>query len=351
MDVSLVWSVIWYAILGVSVFAYSLGDGFDLGLSSIYYIAKSDKDRRLFLNSIGPIWDGNEVWLIIIFGGLFAGFPSAYGALLSIFYMPIWCLVFLYICRGCALEFRSKVESKKWRNFWDAAFAISGMAIGFFLGSLVGNMILGLPLSPETPYASLSWELFSRPYAALCGALVISAFSLHGSTFMMLKISGDLHARLAKCFSKVLAAFCIIYLSLVVATVTMIPQVYGSCFALGNFSGLPAYPVLFALMILTLGDCLLIKLAVKKQRFLLAFLCSSCSLLLLIVSSIVLVFPNILLSTIDQQYSYTLTNAAASNKTLQTLFVIVILGLPLIIGYSIYVYRVFRGKTDFPSIY
>ena len=108
--------VIWYAILCIAVFAYALGEGFDLGLSTIYFLSKEEKERRWLLNSIGPVWDGNEVWLVIMFAGLFAGFPTAYGTLLSIFYMPIWTMVMLYIFRGCSLEFRSKAESRRWRG-------------------------------------------------------------------------------------------------------------------------------------------------------------------------------------------------------------------------------------------
>ncbi|ETR79986.1 Cytochrome d ubiquinol oxidase subunit II [Chlamydia pneumoniae B21] len=123
----------WYVILGVAVFAYSFGDGFDLGLGAVYLKAKEDKERRILLNSIGPVWDGNEVWLVIIVGGLFAGFPACYATLLSIFYMPIWTLVLLYIFRGCSLEFRSKSESVSWKTFWDIIFICSGDCHQLFL--------------------------------------------------------------------------------------------------------------------------------------------------------------------------------------------------------------------------
>ncbi|BAE81114.1 cytochrome D oxidase subunit II [Chlamydia felis Fe/C-56] len=343
--------IAWYAILVVAVFAYSLGDGFDLGLSTIYFISRADEERRVLLNSIGPVWDGNEVWLIIIFGGLFAGFPSAYGALLSIFYMPIWTLVLLYIFRGCSLEFRSKAESTKWKAFWDVVFCVSGIAISFFLGAIVGNMILGLPMSPTTQYSSLSWLLFFRPYAFLCGALVVSAFSIHGATFTLMKTSGELHHRIVKRFSYVLSAFLVIYLLLIGTTLVMIPQTKGYSFPIGSFIGVPTYPVLILLLAMTLACSLATKTCISKQRYGCAFLYSSCNLLLLILSSVALVFPNLLFSTVSSEYSYTIYNAAASMKTLQSLLVIVLVGLPFIIAYGVYIYRVFKGKTDFPSVY
>ncbi|WP_117274434.1 cytochrome d ubiquinol oxidase subunit II [Chlamydia poikilotherma] len=343
--------IAWYVILVVAVFVYSLGDGFDLGLSTIYFISRADDERRTLLNSIGPVWDGNEVWLIIIFGGLFAGFPPAYGALLSIFYMPIWTLVLLYIFRGCSLEFRGKAESKKWKAFWDIVFCISGIAISFFLGVLVGNMILGLPISPTTPYSSLSWVLFFRPYTLLCGALVVSAFAIHGATFILMKTTGELQQRIIKRFSYVLSAFLVIYLLLIGATLAMIPQTKGFSFQVGSFAGVPTYPVLILLLAMTLGSCLATKTCVSRKRYGCAFLYSSLNLLLLILSTVTLIFPNILFSTVDPEHSYTIYNTAASAKTLQSLLVIVLVGLPLIIAYGVYIYRVFRGKTDFPSVY
>ncbi|WP_348662835.1 cytochrome d ubiquinol oxidase subunit II [Chlamydia vaughanii] len=343
--------IAWYAILVVAVFAYSLGDGFDLGLSTIYFISREDKERRVLLNSIGPVWDGNEVWLIIIFGGLFAGFPAAYGTLLSIFYMPIWTLVLLYVCRGCSLEFRSKAESRKWKVFWDSVFCISGLTISFFLGVLVGNMILGLPISPITPYASLSWVLFFRPYALLCGTLVICSFAIHAVTFVLMKTSGELQERVIKRFSYFLSAFLVVYLLLISASLAMIPQTRGSAFQAGSFSGVPAYPVLILLMAMTLGSCFATKNCISRQRYGYAFIYSACNLLLLILSAVTLIFPNLLLSTVSPEHSYTIYNTAASSKTLQSLLIIVLIGLPFIIGYGVYIYRVFRGKTDFPSVY
>lgn len=343
--------IAWYAILTAVVFAYSLGDGFDLGMSTIYFVSRNDKERRSLLNSIGPVWDGNEVWLIIIFGGLFAGFPSAYGMLLSLFYMPIWTLILLYIVRGCSLEFRSKTESETWRGFWDVLFCASGLLISFFLGVFVGNLILGLPLAPTTPYASLSWILFSRPYALLCGLLVTCVFAIHAITFALMKVSGDLHKRIIKRFPYFLSAFLVVYLLLISASFLMLPQTKGASFSIGDFSGVPTYPLLILFMSMTFGGCLAIKTCITRQRYGRAFFYSSCNLLFLILSTVAMLFPNLLSSTVSPEYSYTIYNSAASTKTLQTLLVIVLIGLPLIISYSVYVYRVFRGKTDFPSIY
>lgn len=346
-----IFPIAWYAVLTVAVFAYSLGDGFDLGLSTLYFISKEDKERRALLNSIGPVWDGNEVWLIIIFGGLFAGFPSAYGALLSIFYMPIWVLVFMYVLRGCSLEFRSKSTSARWKKLWDVIFCLSGFTISFFLGVLVGNMVLGIPISPTTPYASLSWVLFFRPYALLCGLLVSCAFSIHALTFILMKISEGLQQRFLHRLPCVFSVFFVTYLFLVSATLAVIPQIKGYSFQVGSFAGIPTYPLLALLMMMTLGSCFALRTCILRQRYGLAFLYSSCNLLFLILSAVTLLFPALLISTANPEYSYTIYNAAADTRTLKTLLIIVVIGLPLVVSYGVYVYRVFRGKTDFPSIY
>ncbi|AAD18256.1 cytochrome oxidase chain II [Chlamydia pneumoniae TW-183] len=332
----------WYVILGVAVFAYSFGDGFDLGLGAVYLKAKEDKERRILLNSIGPVWDGNEVWLVIIVGGLFAGFPACYATLLSIFYMPIWTLVLLYIFRGCSLEFRSKSESVSWKIFWDIIFICSGTAISFFLGTIVGNLILGLPLSPDTSYASLSWILFFRPYAALCGAVVASAFAIHGSCFALMKTSDSLNARIAQQFPYILSSFLVFYVLFLGASLISIPK---------RFDAFPTYPLLILLIALTSCCCVAAKTSVSKKRYGYAFIYSTLNLLSLILSAATLTFPNILLSTVDPQYSYTIYNSAVETKTLKSLLIIVLIGLPFIITYTCYIYRVFRGKTNFPSIY
>lgn len=343
--------VVWYVILCIAVFAYSLGDGFDLGLSTIYFLSKDEKERRLLLNSIGPVWDGNEVWFVIMFAGLFAGFPTAYGTLLSIFYMPIWTMVMLYIFRGCSLEFRSKAESNRWKLFWDVLFSISGMSISFFLGTLAGNLLVGFPIAPDTSYSSLSWKLFFRPYQVLCGLFVVAAFALHGISFALMKTTEGLHERLKNKFSYVLSSYLVLYLSLLIATILGMPQTLGVCCRIEGAPGIPAYPLIILLSVVTLSCCYAEKRAVSIGKYGKAFVLSCINLLSPILAYNILLFPNLLVSTVDNRYTMTVFNAAAETRTLQHLVTIVLIGLPFVVAYAIYIYRVFRGKTDFPSIY
>ncbi|WP_213318231.1 cytochrome d ubiquinol oxidase subunit II [Chlamydiifrater volucris] len=333
--------VLWYVILGVAVFAYSLGEGFDLGISSIYFLSKTEEDRRRLLNSIGPVWDGNEVWLIIVVAGMFAGFPSAYALLLSIFYMPIWSFVTMLILRGVSLEFRSKSESKRWKLFWDVSFSISGTLIAFFLGALLGNLLMGLPIALDISYAQVSWALFFRPYAVLCGLLVVFAYSVHGACFSLIKVDGDLENRIAQRFSRLVSVFLALLLTAVVVTTLKLRDILSG-------SG---YPVMIGCALISCLSVISSVKKVKQTRYCKAFLFSTVNLISLVISSGVMLFPNLLRSTVSSDFSLNIYNSAVEAKTLKVLLLIVLLGLPFVIAYAVYVYRVFRGKTDFKSIY
>ena len=343
--------IAWYVILCVAVFAYALGDGFDLGLSTIYFLSKEEKERRLLLNSIGPVWDGNEVWFVIIFAGLFAGFPIAYGTLLPVFYMPVWTMVMLYIFRGCSLEFRSKAESRYWKSFWDLLFSASGMSISFFLGTFAGNLLVGLPIAPDTSYSDLSWKLFFRPYPVLCGLFVVAAFALHGVSFALTKTTEGFQQRLRNQFPYILSSYLVLYLCLLVATILGMPQTRGVCCRVGGESGIPAYPLLILIAVATLSCCYAEKKAVAVAKYGKAFILSCMNLFFPILAYNVLLFPNLVISTVDSRYTITIFNGSAEPRALQCLITIVLIGLPLVIAYAVYIYRVFRGKTDFPSIY
>ncbi len=138
---------LWYGVIGVAALFYVVLDGFDLGVGALHLLARNDTQRRVFLNAIGPVWDGNEVWIVIVMGGLFAGFPNAYATIFSGFYTLLMFLIAGLIFRAAAIEFRSKRESSIWRNLWDVVFAFSSILVAFILGVLIGNMVEGIPLN------------------------------------------------------------------------------------------------------------------------------------------------------------------------------------------------------------
>ena len=167
--------IFWFVIIMASVMLYAMLDGFDLGVGILNLFNRSDTERRICLNAIGPVWDGNEVWLVILAGGLFAGFPGAYATLMSAFYLPSTILIAGLIFRAVAIEFRSKRPGRVWRLTWDICFFLGSLTIAFGVGVVLGNLISGIPLNDQYDYVGSMWCFF-HPYALLLGATAVSCF-------------------------------------------------------------------------------------------------------------------------------------------------------------------------------
>ena len=173
---------VWFFILGVLLAGYAVLDGFDLGVGILHWLARTDRDRRLFINAIGPIWDGNEVWLITFGGALFAAFPAAYATIFSGFYTPFMALLFALIFRAVSIEFRSKMSSPRWRRAWDASFCASSLVASFLFGVAVGNSMIGIPLNERGAFTGSLTDLLN-PYALMAGLTVVAMFAIAaGST-------------------------------------------------------------------------------------------------------------------------------------------------------------------------
>ena len=186
-----------YLIVGAATTLYVVLDGFDLGVGILQIFAGKDQNRRVFLNSIGPFWDGNEVWLIAIVGSLFVAFPDVYSVLLSGFYLLIMAMLLGVILRAVAMEFRSKEESLFWRYSWDGIFWFASVVITFTAGVLLSNLLIGVPITKERElYISLK-EVFN-PYSIFVGFFALSLFALHGNIFLLMKTEGELQERLYK---------------------------------------------------------------------------------------------------------------------------------------------------------
>ncbi|MBI2811240.1 MAG: cytochrome d ubiquinol oxidase subunit II, partial [Candidatus Melainabacteria bacterium] len=218
-------ALLWYYIIGISVVFYVALDGFDLGVGIMHMFTKKDEERRVFLNAIGPVWDGNEVWLVIVGGALFAGFPDVYATLFSGFYS--FCMLFLagLIFRAVAIEFRSKSESRRWRATWDAVFSISSIVIAFGLGIAIGNMILGIPLNENKDFIG-SFALFFRPYPILIGLFTVSLLMMHGSIYLAMKTEGALHKQLRDWGKRCIIVFMAFYVLTTFVTWTTQPHMF-----------------------------------------------------------------------------------------------------------------------------
>ena len=189
------YNLIWFVLLGVLLTGYAILDGFDFGVGILHLFAKEDEDRRIFLNSIGPLWDGNEVWLVTFGGALFAAFPNAYATAFSGFYMAFMLLLCALIFRAVSIEFRSKQPHGWWKQAWDIGFAVSSTSCAFLFGVLAGDSFIGLPIGADMVFTGTVRDLF-RPYPVLVGAFTVATCAMHGSIYLYLKTEGELQKKI-----------------------------------------------------------------------------------------------------------------------------------------------------------
>ncbi len=202
---------LWFVLLAVLLTGYAILDGFDLGVGILHpFVAKTDHERRLVMNSIGPLWDGNEVWLVTFGGALFAAFPEAYATVFSGFYLPFMLLLCALILRAVSLEFRSKVQSMRWRKVWDLLFFVGSTLATFLFGVAVGNMMLGVPLDEDHEYVG-SMQHLLNPYALAVGLMAIFAFAMHGAIYLFLKTEGELQSRMKPVMWRMYFVFVVFY--------------------------------------------------------------------------------------------------------------------------------------------
>lgn len=329
----------WFAIIIASIASYAMLDGFDLGVGILHPLVKQDRERRIFLNAIGPIWDGNEVWLVVLVGALFAGFPYAYAALLSAFYTPLLILIFGLIFRAVAIEFRSRKESPVWRRTWDWLFFLGSLSITLLIGTALGNLIRGIPLNEHhTLVAGTPLSDFLHPYALLIGLLVLSLFVMHGTIYLAMKTEDELQKKVVSWINPSIIAFVMLYATATSATLIYEPHM-ADCFR--------ERPYLFVLAALSMLAIANIPREVHHGRMGRAFLSSSANIALLLVLFALGLYPELVHSSVSPDTnSITIYNAAASHKTLSVLAVIVAIGLPLVIAYGFYIHHIFSGKVE-----
>jgi cytochrome d ubiquinol oxidase subunit II len=329
-------NLFWYGLLGLLLTGYAILDGFDLGVGMLHLSARTDRERRIFMNSIGPLWDGNEVWLVTYGGALFAAFPHAYATAFSAFYLPFMLLLFALIFRAVSMEFRSKRASSLWRKSWDVAFfSASGLATILF-GIAVGDSMLGLPIGPEMEFQGGLSDLF-RPYGLLVGGLTVSMFLMHGSIFLFLKTEGDLQARIRIWMWRTFFTFLGMYIVTTTITLITIPH------AADNFRRFPVAWIVVVLNILAIAN---IPRAIYQGRAFYAFVSSSATIAALIFLFGMAMFPNLIYSSLNPEWSLTLFNAASSQKTLALMRNIAFVGMPFVLAYTSIIYWTFRGKVD-----
>lgn len=328
-------NLIWFILVGVLLAGYAILDGFDLGVGALHLLAKGDRERRLMINSIGPVWDGNEVWLVTGGGALFAAFPDVYATLASGFYLAVFLLLFCLIFRAVAIEFRSKHPSLMWRQIWDVAFCVASILTAVLFGVVIGNLMWGIPLGADKEFQGTFFSLL-HPYALLCGVTVLSVCMNHGAIYVVLKTEGELREKAQRWVKNTMIFFFICYGVLTMATLLFLPHV---------INHIKAYPILFLVPMLKLLVIANIPREIHHKREFLAFLSSSVAIVLFLFLFGSGIFPNLVYSNPNPEFSLSIYNASSSAKTLQTMFIIALIGMPIVLAYTFCIYWIFRGKV------
>ncbi len=328
--------VIWFLLVGVLLTVFAILDGFDLGVGFWHLGAKGDKERRTLLNSVGPFWDGNEVWLLTGAGALFAAFPPVYASVFSGFYMAMMLLLLTLISRAVSLEFRSKEASTSWRATWDTVFSISSILATILFGVALGNILRGIPLNEAGDHTGTFFGLLN-PYALMIGGLGLAMLAFHGANFIVLKAPGSLAQR-ARGWSLGMG---VVYLALfiVASAVTIGTQPH----LMKNFA---STPLLWLIPVLALVFAAASLFFQKNEKSGKAFLFSSLSIAGMMGITGAALFPRLVPALGNPKLSLTAANSSSSELTLKVMFILAVIGVPIVIAYTIWVYKAFGGKVN-----
>ena len=334
-------TLIWFFLLGVLLTGYAILDGFDLGVGIIHpFVSKGDTERRLVMNSIGPLWDGNEVWLVTFGGALFAAFPGAYASVFSGFYLAFMLLLFALIFRAVSLEFRSKTESKAWRSVWDYAFFGASAAAALLFGVAGGNLMAGMRVDRlgniDNNIFEQLWHPEVGPYPLLVGIMTVALFAMHGSIYLYLKTEGELQKRVHDFIWKTFGFFLVTYILTTMGTLVFVPA------AVENFK---AAPWLLFVPVLSVFAIANVPRAIYKKQPGYAFLSSTCTIAAFSFLFATAIFPNFVRASGDPLMSVDIFSARSSEMTLKIMLIIAILGIPCVLAYTGAIYWVFRGKV------
>ena len=328
-------NIIWFLLVGILFTGYAILDGFDFGVGILHLFVKKDEDRRILLNSIGPVWDGNEVWLVTGGGALFAAFPGAYATVFSGFYNAFMLLLAALIFRAVSIEFRSKEPGRAWRQGWDIAFSAGSFLAALLIGVAMGNITRGIPLDSQGDFVGDFIDLLN-PYSLLLGITVVALFAMHGAIFLVMKTEGELQTTIKGWVPRLIGIFLVLFLSFNIATFFECPNLVAVMLT---------RPHGFLILALDIVAALSIGFLNTRGKEFPAFLMSSLTMILLMAVLGISYFPNIVMSIPDPGNSLTIYNSASSAKTLGIMLVIAVIGVPIVLAYTVSIYWIFRGKT------
>jgi cytochrome bd ubiquinol oxidase subunit II len=328
-------NTIWFVLVGVLFTGYAMLDGFDLGIGALHLFTNKDEERRIMLNSIGPVWDGNEVWLVTAGGALFAAFPNVYATVFSGFYLAFYLLLAALIFRAVAIEFRSKQPMKWWRQMWDVSFSGGSILAALLMGVALGNIAWGVPIDARGEFDGSFFGLL-KPYPLLVGVTTVALFMMHGAIYGVMKTEGALHDKLRRWTMN-----CIIFFVMCGATTTMATLLYVQHMA----DRVRENPWLFSVVLVNMLAIANIPREFHLNHDRRAFLSSCVAIITLMLLFALNLFPNMVYSLPNPEYSLNIYNAASSHKTLGIMLIIACIGVPVVIAYTVCIYWIFRGKV------
>lgn len=339
MDIS-VFQITWFVLWSVLWAVYFMLDGFVLGTGFLSaFIAKNDTEKRVLINAVGPVWDGNEVWLLTAGGATFAAFPTTYALMFSNLYSALILLLFALIVRGVSFEFRGKLDGALWKEVWDKAILISSFLPALLFGVAFGNIFRGIPMRNDFTTLQFSYEGsligLLNPYGLVTGVLFVLLFAVHGSLYISLKTVGDLSSRATAMANRLWPA-------LLVVAVVFLGYTWPATKLYDNFMKVPALLIIPVIAVVSL---LLVKFFSGKNQTGKAFIFSCLTIVFVVFTGVAGLFPNLLPSNLDPASSLTIFNSSSSLLTLKIMTVVALIMVPIVIAYKIWVYRIFRAPV------
>lgn len=324
----------WFLLIVVLLVGYAILDGFDLGVGMQHLTtARTDDERRILMNSIGPVWDGNEVWLITAGGALFAAFPKVYATVFSGFYLALMLVLAALILRAVSLEFRSKERGRAWRTTWDVAFCVGSLLPAVLFGVAIGNLMRGVPLDGQGDYAGTFTGLLS-PFALCVGLLSAAMFLMQGSTWLLTKTEGSVRDRARRTANLGMAATLVLWVVVTAWSRSEAPALWD------GFRFIPAWLAPLAVV----ATLLAFPVLVRRGRVVAAFAASSAAIAALVATLGIGLWPN-LVPARDQGVSLAVSTTASSDLTLTVMLIITVVGFPFVLAYTAWIYRTFRGPV------
>jgi len=327
-------NLIWFILIAVLYIGFFVLEGFDFGVGMLLpFLGKEDGERRAIINTVGPHWDGNEVWLLTAGGATFAAFPEWYATLFSGFYLPLFLLLLALIFRGVAFEFRSKDDNPRWRSLWDWSIFGGSLVAALLLGVAFANLVQGVPIDAEMNYVGGFFNLLN-PYALLGGVVTVLMFAIYGAIFLSMKTSGDLMHRAKETARRLWLPAAILLLVFLVAT-------YFSTDILSRLGVDPGViPITGTAALLVAGYF------IRRGHDGWAFVMLAVSIAFALITMFMIMFPRVMISTLNPNWSLTIYNASSSPYTLRVMTIVAVIFVPIVLIYQGWSYWVFRQRIE-----